>query len=159
MLGDADPSVEPRLRIRGHGASILELAYAPYGSYLATASGTIDDEAPWDNGIRFWDPTTGDEADSATVIVQSADLVVEKSVDNPAPNEADTLRYRMMSGESRALWPAGGSTFTAGPGWSGREPVEVTVGVHIKPTCPDGTSRFHNAVGECDIRKNTVVVL
>jgi dienelactone hydrolase len=41
--------------------------------------------------------------------------------------EADTLRYRMMSGESRALWPRGDSTFTAGPGWSDAEPVEVTV--------------------------------
>ncbi len=41
--------------------------------------------------------------------------------------EADTLRCRMMSGESRALWPAGGDSFTAGPGWSDREPVELTV--------------------------------
>lgn len=41
--------------------------------------------------------------------------------------EADNLRYRILSGESRALWPAGGGTFTAGPGWSGRDPVEVTV--------------------------------
>ena len=32
--------------------------------------------------------------------------------------EGDTLRYRMMSGESRALWPRGDGTFTAGPGWS-----------------------------------------
>jgi pimeloyl-ACP methyl ester carboxylesterase len=44
-----------------------------------------------------------------------------------AAREADTLRYRMMSGESRALWPAGGGRFTAGPGWSGREPIEVTI--------------------------------
>ena len=41
--------------------------------------------------------------------------------------EADTLRFRMMSGESRALWPRGDRTFTAGPGWSNAEPVEVTV--------------------------------
>jgi pimeloyl-ACP methyl ester carboxylesterase len=41
--------------------------------------------------------------------------------------EGDTLRYRMMSGESRALWPGGDGTFTAGPGWSDSEPVEATV--------------------------------
>ena len=41
--------------------------------------------------------------------------------------EADTLRYRMMSGESRALRPRGDRTFKAGPAWSKPEPVEVTV--------------------------------
>ncbi len=50
--------------------------------------------------------------------------------------EADTLRYRLMSGESRALWPVGGGAFTAGPGWSGREPVEVGVGFDSSESGP-----------------------
>lgn len=43
------------------------------------------------------------------------------------PREGETLRYRMTSGESRALWPVGDRIYEAGPGWSQREPVEVTV--------------------------------
>lgn len=43
------------------------------------------------------------------------------------PREGDVLRYRMMNGESRALWPAGESAYTAGPGWAEPEPVEVEV--------------------------------
>ena len=47
------------------------------------------------------------------------------------PREADTLRYRMVTGESAALRPTRGApkglTFEAGPGWSRAEPVEVTV--------------------------------
>jgi dienelactone hydrolase len=43
------------------------------------------------------------------------------------PREGKVLRYRLMDGESRALWPAGGHSFTAGPGWATPEPVEVEV--------------------------------
>ncbi len=43
------------------------------------------------------------------------------------PREGETLRYRMMSGESRALWPTGEATYEAGPGWSDRDPIEVTI--------------------------------
>ncbi len=49
------------------------------------------------------------------------------------PREGDTLRYRMLSGESRALWPVGDRSFEAGPGWSGRDPVEVTVRFDLPP--------------------------
>ena len=44
-----------------------------------------------------------------------------------APREGRSLRYREMSGTSRALWPSGDTSFVSGPGWSGREPVEVRV--------------------------------
>ncbi len=44
-----------------------------------------------------------------------------------APREGTSLRYREMSGSSRALWSVQDTVFESGPGWSGREPVEVTV--------------------------------
>ena len=40
---------------------------------------------------------------------------------------AESLRYRLMSGKSGALWPKDGQTYTAGPGWSEKEPAEVVV--------------------------------
>lgn len=43
------------------------------------------------------------------------------------PREGDVLRFRMMDGESRALWPAGEGAYEAGPGWAERQPVEVEV--------------------------------
>ena len=43
------------------------------------------------------------------------------------PREGDVLRYRMMNGESRALWPAGERAYTAGPGWAEPTPVEIEV--------------------------------
>jgi dienelactone hydrolase len=43
------------------------------------------------------------------------------------PREGDVLRYKMMDGESRALWPAGERAYEAGPGWAERQPVEVKV--------------------------------
>ena len=43
------------------------------------------------------------------------------------PRDGETLRYRLMSGESAALRPTVDHTFEAGPGWSAAEPVEVTV--------------------------------
>lgn len=49
--------------------------------------------------------------------------------------EGKTLRYRLMDGESRALWPAGDRRYEAGPGWSGRSPVEVRVA--FDPLGPD----------------------
>jgi dienelactone hydrolase len=52
--------------------------------------------------------------------------------------DGDTLRYILMSGESRALWPAGDLTYEAGPGWSDRKPVEVKV--TFSPPGPDGRS-------------------
>jgi len=39
------------------------------------------------------DPNTGNNADSATITVQSADLGVSKGVDNSTPNEGDTIVY------------------------------------------------------------------
>lgn len=38
-----------------------------------------------------------------------------------------TLRLTRLDGESRTLWPDGDRTYTAGPGWSGKTPVEVRV--------------------------------
>lgn len=52
--------------------------------------------------------------------------------------EGDTLRYSLMDGESRALWPTGDTTYEAGPGWSDRKPVEVEVA--FSPPGPDGGS-------------------
>lgn len=43
------------------------------------------------------------------------------------PREGDVLRYRLDSGESRALWPVGERRYEAGPGWAERQPVEVEV--------------------------------
>jgi len=42
------------------------------------------------------DPTPGNNQDSATITVQSADLTVAKSVDDPTPNEGDTIRYTIV---------------------------------------------------------------
>lgn len=52
--------------------------------------------------------------------------------------EGDTLRYVLMDGESRALWPTGGLTFQAGPGWSDPQPAEVEVA--FSPPGPGGLS-------------------
>lgn len=41
--------------------------------------------------------------------------------------EGDVLRYRMMDGESRVLWPTGDRTYESGPGWARRAPVELPV--------------------------------
>jgi pimeloyl-ACP methyl ester carboxylesterase len=43
-----------------------------------------------------------------------------------APRDAEALRYRMMNGESGALWPTRSLTFEGGPGWAEREPVVNT---------------------------------
>lgn len=44
-----------------------------------------------------------------------------------SPRDGETLRYRLMDGESGALRPSGGDTYAAGPGWSGDDPTEVTI--------------------------------
>lgn len=41
------------------------------------------------------------------------------------PRGGPELRYRMESGESGALYPAGELAYESGPGWAGREPVEL----------------------------------
>lgn len=38
-----------------------------------------------------------------------------------------TLRYRLVDGESRALWPAGKNSYTAGPGWADKSPVRLRI--------------------------------
>jgi dienelactone hydrolase len=40
-----------------------------------------------------------------------------------SPREGKVLRYRLMNGESGALWPTGEGEFEGGAGWSEREPV------------------------------------
>jgi dienelactone hydrolase len=40
-----------------------------------------------------------------------------------SPREGKVLRYRMMNGESGALWPTGEGEYEGGPGWSEREPI------------------------------------
>lgn len=44
-----------------------------------------------------------------------------------SPRTADSLRYRLMNGESGALRPREDGTWVAGPGWSDPEPVETVV--------------------------------
>lgn len=44
-----------------------------------------------------------------------------------SPREGEVLRYRLEDGESGALFPAGDLRYVSGPGWAGREPVEVEV--------------------------------
>ena len=41
------------------------------------------------------------------------------------PREGEVLRYRMMDGQSSALWPVADLCYESGPGWADREPVEV----------------------------------
>jgi pimeloyl-ACP methyl ester carboxylesterase len=48
-----------------------------------------------------------------------------------APRDSESLRYREISGATRALWPTGDATFESGPGWSDREPVDVTINFHL----------------------------
>ena len=55
-----------------------------------------------------------------------------------APREGKVLRYRMISGESGALWPTGDNEYEGGPGWSEREPVVN----RIKFARADGRSGF-----------------
>jgi len=53
------------------------------------------------------------------------------------PREGKVLRYRLMNGESSALWPVGDSDYEAGPGWAERQPVDLRVEFH---SSPDGLS-------------------
>ena len=39
------------------------------------------------------------------------------------PREGRVLRYRMMNGESAALWPVGDGKYEGGTGWAEREPI------------------------------------
>jgi Dipeptidyl aminopeptidases/acylaminoacyl-peptidases len=55
-----------------------------------------------------------------------------------SPREGKVLRYRMMNGESGALWPTGDGEYEGGPGWSEREPVVN----HVKFARGDGRSGF-----------------
>lgn len=43
------------------------------------------------------------------------------------PREGEVLRYRLEDGTSGALYPEGELRYVSGPGWSGREPVELEV--------------------------------
>lgn len=43
------------------------------------------------------------------------------------PREGEVLRYRMMSGRSGTLWAEAERAYESGPGWDGREPVELRV--------------------------------
>ena len=51
-----------------------------------------------------------------------------------APREGEVLRYRLEDGTSGALYPAGPDgdlRYVSGPGWSGREPVELEVAFRL----------------------------
>lgn len=50
-----------------------------------------------------------------------------------SPREGKVLRYRMMDGSSRALWPAKGGAYEAGPGWAERRPVDLKVTFAVDP--------------------------
>ena len=54
-----------------------------------------------------------------------------------SPREGKVLRYRMMDGQSSALWPVADNSYESGPGWQEREPVEVKLDF-VQP--PDGRS-------------------
>jgi hypothetical protein len=55
------------------------------------------------------------------------------------PREGKILRYRLMNGESSALWPVAERTYEAGPGWAERQPVLHTCTFSInKDRRPDG---------------------
>lgn len=55
--------------------------------------------------------------------------------------EGRTLRYRTLDGESRALWPNGRYSYSAGPGWAEQSPVELRVKFELdaqgRPTSVD----------------------
>jgi len=55
-----------------------------------------------------------------------------------SPREGKVLRYRLMNGESGALWPTAEGEYEGGPGWGEREPVVN----HIKFARADGRSGF-----------------
>ncbi|MFC1848481.1 PKD domain-containing protein, partial [Chloroflexota bacterium] len=57
-----------------------------------TAGQTITNTASV-TSVDQGDPTPGNNSDSAALIVQSADLAVTKTVNDPAPNEGDTITY------------------------------------------------------------------
>jgi uncharacterized repeat protein (TIGR01451 family) len=57
-----------------------------------TAEVTAADQPDPDSTPNNQDPTEDDQV-SVDLTVQSADLVVEKTVDNPTPNEGDTIVY------------------------------------------------------------------
>src|SRR5919106_45959 len=40
-----------------------------------------------------------------------------------APREGKVLRYKLVNGESGALWPTGNGQYEGGAGWAEREPV------------------------------------
>jgi dipeptidyl aminopeptidase/acylaminoacyl peptidase len=55
-----------------------------------------------------------------------------------SPREGKVLRYRMMNGESGALWPTAEGEYEGGPGWSERQPVVN----RVKFARDDGHSGF-----------------
>jgi dienelactone hydrolase len=63
-----------------------------------------------------------------------------------SPREGKILRYRLMNGESGALWPTADGEFEGGPGWGEREP---TVN-RVKFARNDGRSGFDWRRGDGD---------
>ena len=63
-----------------------------------------------------------------------------------APREGKVLRYRLMNGESGALWPTGEGEYEGGPGWGEREPVVN----RVKFARDDGRSGFDWRRGDGD---------
>jgi dienelactone hydrolase len=55
-----------------------------------------------------------------------------------SPREGKVLRYRLMNGESGALWPTAAGEYEGGRGWAEREPVVN----HLKFARADGRSGF-----------------
>lgn len=49
------------------------------------------------------------------------------------PREGEVLRYRFADGASGVLYPVGDLRFESGPGWAGREPVELEVTFRTDP--------------------------
>jgi pimeloyl-ACP methyl ester carboxylesterase len=65
------------------------------------------------------------------------------------PSEGAVLRYRRMSGESRALRPTTRGSYEAGPGWAGSEPVEVQL--EFEQDASGAPSGFEKGFGEAEI--------
>jgi uncharacterized protein len=62
------------------------------------------------------------------------------------PREGKVLRYRLMNGESGALWPSGEGEYEGGPGWGERQPVVN----RVKFARNDGRSGFDWRRGDGD---------
>ena len=98
------------------------------------------------SGIGAWFVLKGD--DSFDTRFNGAYRLADGRLVLIAPRDGDTLRYRLMSGESATLRPAGDLGFEAGAGWSAAEPVEVTATFDSADVGPPSGLRWEDSHGE-----------